>query len=199
MALALAPALVIAVPRTASAQWQHSEFDTTTEPAGPAPAPTAASARAAVPWQTYQAAIAFNLGIGSAVGTAGLTLSFVPARFLATEIGIGGGVSGLQLSAMQKVVLGEGETVRFVGGIGISHSGGSNDFPDSALWLNVDLAGLEIRSRGGFLFFVTGGATTALTGGAFRDPIQNDCGKPYCGNAAGAIFPQGRAGVGFWF
>lgn len=150
------------------------------------------------PWEPYQAAIAFNFGIGSAVGTAGLTLSFLPTEHLQTELGMGAGGSGLQLSAMQKLVLGSGRA-RFVAGAGISYGNGSDEFPDPSLWLNVDVLGVELRGWHGMVFFVAGGTTVGLAGGRYIHPIQNDCGHTYCGDAVGQFFPQLRFGLGYWF
>jgi hypothetical protein len=152
----------------------------------------------AKPWDRYQAALALNLGTFSAVGTLGLTGSFLPGSHFETEIGIGVGESGLQLSAMQKLLFGSAETKRFVVGAGLSYGGGNRDFPDSTIWLNLDLAGMEIRTARGFYFFFAGGLFTALAGGRYITPMSNDCGKPYCGNAVGEIYPQGRMGIGFW-
>jgi hypothetical protein len=150
------------------------------------------------PYDKYQAAMALNLGTFSAVGTLGVTCSFLAQSILETEIGIGVGGSGLQLSAMQKVLLGSAETIRFLAGAGLSYGGGNSDFPERTIWLNVDLAGMEIRTARGFYFFFAGGLFTALAGGTYRGPLVNDCGKPYCQNAVGEIVPQGRMGIGFW-
>jgi hypothetical protein len=150
------------------------------------------------PWDPYQVAVALNLGLGSAVGGFGLTLSFVPAANLLTEVGMGVGFSGLQLSVMQKVLLGSGRA-RFAAGAGVSHGGGNRDFPDSSLWLNVDLVGMELRGWRGLVFFVAGGITVGLSGGRYIHLVQNDCGRTYCGDAVGEIWPQGRAGLGYWF
>jgi hypothetical protein len=207
LALVLVPSILTAEPHLARAQSADFFSDSAQrhiEPSGlsaapPSPQPSTERNPLVKPWSEHQVTAALNLGIGSAVGTLGMTFSFIPTRFLATEIGLGLGSSGVQLSAMQKVVLGEGDTIRFLGGAGISYSDGGHDFPTSTLWLNVDLATMEIRSRSGLVVFFGGGVTTALAGGTYRDPIQNDCGKTYCGNAVGAVFPQGRAGVGVWF
>jgi hypothetical protein len=128
-----------------------------------------------------------------------VTGSFLPARFIETELGLGLGGSGLQLSAMQKVVLGWNETVRFIGGVGLSYSGGSNEYPDRVVWLNIDVAGVEARGRDGWVYFFTGGTTTAVTDAAYQPVLGNDCGRRYCGNARGEIIPQFRAGIGLWF
>ncbi len=75
-------------------------------------------------------------------------------------------------------------------GAGLSYGGGSHEFPDSSLWLNLDLAGLEFRGRRGLVLFIATGTTIGLAGGTYMDPIQNDCGKTYCRNAVGKFFPQ---------
>jgi len=113
-----------------------------------------------------------------------------------TEVGFGIGVSGPQFSAMQKIFLGTGRSA-WLAGVGLSYAIGSDDFPDDTLWLNVDLAGVELRTARGLLLSLAGGATTALAGGRYRGLF--DCSTPYCHSAVGEIWPQGRVGLGFWF
>jgi len=164
-----------------------------------APASPSPSGRAQVqPWEKYQTAFALNLGIGSAVGGLGLTCAFLASSLLSTEIGVGIGFSGAQFSAMQKVLLGWGRT-RLVAGAGLSYGAGNHDFPFQSLWLNLDLAGIEFRTRSGLVLSFAAGATMGLVGGDYIDPIQNDCGRTYCGNSVGKLLPQYRMGIGFWF
>lgn len=196
LALILATSTLVMDPMTAKAGGMDSAPDI--EPQAGEKSPAAAVPAPAKPWDKYQTALALNLGFFSAVGGYGLTFSLLPASFLETEAGVGVGGSGLQLSAMQKVVLGSEKTGRFVAGVGLSFAGGSSDAPDKTLWLNIDLAGVEVRTSHGVCFFVAGGVFTALTGGRFRFPGGSDCGEPYCSDAKGAIIPQGRAGIGFW-
>jgi hypothetical protein len=162
------------------------------------PSPSPSGGSQAQPWKRYQTAFALNLGIGSAVGSLGLTCSFLASSLLSTEIGVGIGISGAQFSAMQKVLLGWGRT-RFVAGAGLSYGSGNHDFPFESLWLNLDLAGVEFRTWRGLVLSLAAGATMGLVGGDYIDPIQNDCGRTYCGNSVGKLLPQYRMGVGFWF
>jgi hypothetical protein len=157
--------------------------------AAPSPSPVAVAPQSAAafdPWQKGTSSIAFNLGLGSAVGALGLTYSYLPWPGLETEAGIGLGFTGLQLSAMQKFVLGKGRT-RFVAGVGVGFSSGAGDAgsKSSNLWLNVDALGLEVRTKSGLVFFLSVGITHAF--GAEIDFILQ---------SVGDTFPQLRIGFG---
>lgn len=125
-------------------------------------------------------ALRVDLGLGSPVGSLGVVYSRPVSPQLAVEGGLGIGASGLQLSAMGKLRLGSGRT-RFTPGVGVSlgipldrdsptfHTGHpANDDeaygrPVTMGWLDLDLAGVEYRSRGGLVLSVSGGVTFALT------------------------------------
>jgi hypothetical protein len=64
-------------------------------------------------------AIAINLGWGSAVGFGGLTLTRALSAGVRVEAGVGGGLTGIQLSLMPKIAWGAGRD-RFVLGAGVS-------------------------------------------------------------------------------
>jgi hypothetical protein len=111
-----------------------------------------------------------ELGIASPIGIIGCTFwhdIVPPVRF---EGGIGLGVSGVQLSALSRFVLGN-EHHRFVPGIGLSigvpvgdpvfrdrHGGSAVVMP----WLNADLLGYEYSSDRGWTTLVAGGVTLPL-------------------------------------
>ena len=166
--------------------------------------PLSSAVHSGKPWDRFQTTLGFNLGIGSAIGIIGATVSFSPTPMLLWEAGIGQGLSGTQLSIMQKLALGaEDSTVRFVAGAGISWGSGSETFPDPSLWLNLDLVGMEIRTARGLVFFLAGGATVGLAGGKFSYDLHEDCGNPpacsFRNEVAGVASPQGRMGFAVWF
>ncbi|MGB7814236.1 MAG: hypothetical protein ABSF35_16615 [Polyangia bacterium] len=150
-------------------------------------APPAADA----PWGNGRSVIAVNSGIASAVGFAGLTYAYSPLSWLETEVGFGQGFSGTQFSAMQKLTVG-GPMTHFIAGVGFAYTVGKG--VDSAYrppywWLNIDIAGLEVRTKSHFDFFIAAGLTRE-----FERPIavmDNDPG--------GNTFPQLRMGIGGWF
>ena len=177
-----------------------------TEGAEPALSPPASSNALGCPpkpWDTHQTTIGVNLGLFSAVGLLGVTGSFSPASFLESEIGVGYGFSGYQLSAMQKLTVEISATLRFVTGAGLSFGTGSRLFPDPSLWLNLDLLGIEVRAASGFVFFLSSGITTGVAGGKFSYDLHEDCGNPpscsFRHNVPGAVSPQMRLGFAFWF
>jgi hypothetical protein len=148
------------------------------------------------PWRKGSSTAALNLGAGSAVGLAGLTYSYLPLAGFESEVGIGIGITGVQLSAMQKLVLGQGRT-RFVAGLGFAYSPGGSLSHDWAreLWLNFDLLGLEVRAKNHFVFFLSVGLTLVLGESivVMGDPM--DCGTPPC-QIGDDLFPQLRIGLG---
>jgi hypothetical protein len=77
------------------------------------------------------------------------------------------------------------------GGALVAEGHGPN--PDVLPWLNLDVPGIECRTRAGFSFQGTFGLTMPLA--AFHWDIAD------AGNTvpAGKILPQGRAGIGWWF
>ena len=185
------------------------EFETPVRrPARPLPTQARDSASTTAPgWTGYRGELAFNLGIGSAIGEVGVTGAFWPAPFLGTEVGLGYGVTGTQYSLMEKVAVGRPDSaIRFVSGAGVAFASGSSYSPERSLWLNLDAAGLEVRSKRHFVFFLAGGLTIGLAGGRFQGGLmpETDC-SPYpdCtlrSKVPGYLAPQLRLGLlGFWF
>jgi hypothetical protein len=159
-------------------------------------------------WTGYRFVLAYNLGLGSAIGEAGATAAFWPTSFTGTEVGVGLGNTGTQYSLVQKFAVGSPpRATRFVFGAGVAYATGSQHTTGSIVWLNLDLAGLEVRTRRHFVFFLAGGLTAGLTGGKFDGtigPSESDCSPyPSClqrSKAAGYVAPQLRMGlVGGWF
>ena len=197
------------VRRASAMGFEGADFDFSyptrlADPSASPPGPSDTVTHSAKPWAEHQSTLGLNLGFGSAVGTAGVTFAFSPTSFLVSEIGIGQGFSGTQFSVMQKVVAGSDDSVvRFVTGAGLSLGSGSDTFPNPSFWLNLDLAGMEIRATNGFVFFLAGGATIGLAGGKFSYDLYEDCGSPpacsFRNNVRGHIGPQGRMGFAFWF
>ncbi|HEY3358637.1 MAG TPA: hypothetical protein VGQ83_35645 [Polyangia bacterium] len=140
-----------------------------------------------------------NFGAFSAVGFAGFTYAYSPAPRIQLELGVGYGLTGVQVSAMPKLSFGT-DAHRFVVGLGVA--GASDRGAYESTWLNVE-AGYELRSRAGFSFLVAGGLTAGL-GGRVRpicliecrdEPAAATAGDP----ARGWVFPQVRVAVGQWF
>ena len=154
-----------------------------------------------MPWRGARSLLALNFGLGSAVGEVGITYAFWPLRFLGTELGIGKGVTGTQYSVMQKFGLGSGDVpLRFICAIGVAYATGTASQPGSRVWLNLDLAGLEIRAASHFVFFLAGGFTVGLAGPGLSpcDPCVASESKPEP-KLAGFFAPQMRVGFGGWF
>jgi hypothetical protein len=181
---------------------ETATFAQATEPSSaPGPAVTSPSLgrilAASNPWQSGTEMIALNLGAGSAVGIVGVTYSYMILSVLETEAGIGVGLSGLQLSVMQKIAIGY-PFLRFVAGVGLSFSAGKSlgeDTRSHYFWLNLDVVGFEIRTKGRWDVFFSLGDTHV-----FGKPIwiMGDCEPPHdC--SGNADFPQARVGVGRWF
>ena len=172
------------------------------EPAPPPPPPDPI----AHGWDSWRSVLALNVGLGSAVGYFGFTYALSPVPFTSREVGIGTGITGKQYSLMQKLALGgSASTVRFISGVGISRATGSNRAPDPSLWLNLDVAGLEVRTARHFVFFLSAGYTIGLTGGKFNDQLitEDDCSPypdcTYPSKVPGYRSPQFRMGFGGWF
>ena len=143
--------------------------------------------------------LGLDAGLASAVGSIGATYQYAPVSLARLEGGVGWGPSGAQLSLMPKVAFGSSTCV-FLAGFGASlalggglAADGHQPNPSVIPWLNLDLPGIECRSRGNFSFQGTLGLTMPLV--AFHYDIA-DTGATV---KAGAILPQGRAGIGWWF
>ena len=145
-----------------------------------------------------------NLGLASAVGEIGVTLTYSPIPTFQAEVGFGLGVTGVQFSVMPKLILGHLPRYHLVLGLGPSLSGlqkDSRDVVQYSVWLNGEV-GYEYRSPGGFAFLVAGGFTYALAGNqtyagcyAYCDSDQNYPVR----HVVGSAYPQGRIGFGRWF
>lgn len=190
-ALARAAATGDALPSQALAQVPASRVDVTSQ-----------VVVADDPWRTGSSTLAFNLGLGSAVGIVGLTYSYLPLSFLETEVGIGQGTTGTQFSIMPKIVLGRGK-MRFTAGIGFAVSPGNGFAEDLSrrFWLNFDLLGFEIRTQYHMVFFLSGGLTRVIGKPIVIAPGGDDCGYSSSNPCptGDATFPQIRTGVGGTF
>jgi hypothetical protein len=141
-----------------------------------------------------------ELGLASAVGSAGVGYQFAPAPWLRLEGGAGWGPTGVQLAFMPKLALG-GRTCAFIAGVGpsLAFGGGTQTAsahgtnPGVIPWLNLDLPGLECHARAGFSFQATLGLTMPLAD--FHYDVA-DLGDTV---HAGEILPQGRVGFVWWF
>ncbi len=140
-----------------------------------------------------------DLGLASALGTAGIDYQFAPSDWLRLEGAAGWGPTGVQLSVMPKIALG-GRSCAFTVGFGPSLAlggqqaeAGHGPNPGVIPWLNLDLPGLECRARSGLSFQATLGLTMPLAGFHYDIADVGDTVK------AGEILPQGRVGIGWWF
>ena len=141
--------------------------------------------------------MAVHAGLGSAVGYLGVTYAYEPLDLLQFEVGTGLGHSGMQLSAMPKLIVCDGSNC-FVSGAGVSlaipTSSAASGFPT---WLNVDALGYEYRSAAGPSFSCAIGVGAGLGGGHSCTGFV-DCGDP-TPNVQGRWFLQTRMGVGIWY
>jgi hypothetical protein len=160
---------------------------------------TSAAADEAPPAKRHR--VGGDMGIASALGSAGVDYQFAPAPWFRLEGAVGYGPTGFQLSVMPKLALGGARcafTMGFgpslaVGGQQAAEGPGHGPNPGVIPWLNLDVPGLECRSRGGFSFQATLGLTMPLAD--FHYDVA-DVGDTV---HAGEILPQGRVGFGWWF
>ncbi len=106
-----------------------------------------------------------NMGIASAVGELGGTLTYALRPALQLELGAGLGLSGIQFSFMPKLT-GGSHHHRLVVGMGQSLAVGRNPNPAVtcvSLWLNAEV-GYEYRSTNGLSFLVAVGFTRGVAG-----------------------------------
>jgi hypothetical protein len=143
--------------------------------------------------------VGLELGVASAVGIAGVDYQFAPSPWLRLEGGAGWGPTGAQFSIMPKIALGSGRCA-FIAGFGPSlavggqqAAAGHGPNPGTIPWLNLDVPGIECHSRSGVSFQATVGLTMPLVD--FHWDLA-DVGET---THAGALLPQGRVGVGWWF
>jgi len=143
--------------------------------------------------------IGLDVGIGSALGELGVTLTESVGRVARLELGAGVGVSGYQLSFMPKIALGQPHD-HFVAGVGLSVA-----FPDNAyiasghpIWLNVDALGYEHRFDTGIAISSTVGFSGGLGGGRLCFP-PDGCEEQFQEPVTHWWFPQARVGLAYWF
>ena len=160
--------------------------------ADPYPAPVA---RATAP----STGIGLDVGIGSALGFAGVTLTEAFGRFVRVEVGAGSGYSGYQLSFMPKIVLGAPHD-HFVAGVGVSlaYPGDSPKAAGHPVWLNIDAIGYEHRFNTGIALSAALGGAGGLGGGEICFP-PDGCEPQFLQPVTDYWFPQGRVGVAYWF
>jgi hypothetical protein len=145
--------------------------------------------------------LAGDVGALSAIGFGGGTYTYSPVPTIQFELGTGLGLSGLQISLMPKVLVGD-KGHSFVIGVGPSTGidpSSQDHHTYVSYWLNGDV-GYEYRGPSGFSFLVALGVTAALAG-EVRKTCLFDCDGYTRGESARAagVYPQGRVGFGRWF
>jgi hypothetical protein len=147
-----------------------------------------------------QTAIGLDLGVGSAVGFAGVTLVRAFGQHVQIELGTGVGLSGYQFSLMPKIVLGSPYS-HFVAGLGLSVASPTRADQETGhpVWLNVDAIGYEFVSRLGLAFLVTAGVTKGLGGGTLCTQIDGCEPGEKLDDVATLWSPQFRVGYAYWF
>ena len=143
-------------------------------------------------------ALAFNFGVASAIGEAGVTYMVMPMAPLELELGWGAGYSGLQLSLMPKLSFGT-RNHRVTTGIGVASTVAPSAVTrDHPIWLNADILGYEFRSDGHFFFALAAGLYKGLGGGGV---CQGDCegGNQYAVDVTRMIGFQTRVMIGATF
>jgi hypothetical protein len=161
------------------------------------PTPTPRSSPTARP-----TGIGFNLGIASAVGVVGVTVTRAFFDCLRVELGGGAGWSGWQLSLMPKVgvdLSSAGVHYLVIGvGVGLTLPGyAASTFMADAhpVWVNAEI-GYEARADDGFAFAIAAGVTRGLGGGRI---CVADCGDPSnLEDVSHFIGPQFRLQFAYW-
>jgi hypothetical protein len=143
--------------------------------------------------------IGLDLGLGSALGLAGITLTEQFGRYARVELGAGYGYSGYQLSFMPKLTLGQARD-HFVAGVGVAVA-----IPDDyrvasghPVWLNIDALGFEHRFESGIAISTAFGVTGGLGGGELCLP-PDGCEPQFQQPVTHYWSPQGRVGIAYWF
>lgn len=160
------------------------------------------------PWsQTSRpTGIGADLGLASAVGFTGLTITRAFLECFRVELGGGVGYSGWQLSLMPKVAVDLAHGIHYlVIGVGVSVA-----FPTQTalfgpvvatghpVWLNVDALGYEVRDANGFSFAFAIGVTRGLGGGQVCRYVE--CSSPSdMGDVNGVWSPHTRMQFAYWF
>jgi hypothetical protein len=149
-------------------------------------------------------AVGIEVGLGSAVGLAGVTLTRAVGQFFRVEVGVGYGLSGYQLSLMPKIALGARHD-HFVAGAGVSVAFPTDPARASGnpVWLNIDALGYAHRFDTGIAVSVAVGLTGGLGGGEiWAGQIclgQGACDVNSLQPVSNVWLPQGRIGVAYWF
>jgi hypothetical protein len=146
-----------------------------------------------------RSAVGLDLGIASAVGLGGVTLTRQVTSHLRVEAGVGLGITGVQLSLMPKVVFG-GERDYFVAGAGISVTvlSDSQYVSGYPLWLNVDALGYEHQFDSRLAFSLALGLTGGLGGGRVCLP-PDGCEPQFFEDVTHYWGPQARLQLSYWF
>jgi len=157
-------------------------------------------------------ALAFNLGLGSAIGLIGATYS-LGLGAAEVELGLGYGVTAWQTSGMVKVALYGTPTFRLVMGAGLAYTSGApfstqpignrgfGEGTGNPIWLNVDVVGVEYRSPSHFYAAGSFGLTRGLGHGTDQIKVAKPCGADECYDniVSDGWFPQVRGAIGAWF
>jgi len=143
--------------------------------------------------------VGLNVGLGSAVGLAGVTLTGAFARYARVEIGAGYGISGYQLSLMPKIALGRPQD-HYVAGVGVAMTFPTDPYLASGhpIWLNVDALGYEHRFDTGIAVSTALGFSGGLGGGKLCFP-PDGCEPQFQFPVTHWWFPQARAAIAYWF
>jgi hypothetical protein len=149
-------------------------------------------------WQDGSLSGGVNLGLGSAVGLGGVTVAYVPVLPWEMEIGVGAGVTGIQCSVMQKLVMGTGPRRTMVGlGLSLAPSfEGSQGHRRSVWWLNLDLWGFEWRTQSPSRIAMSFSLGLTVVLDQALPAFGSD---PSCGDGCGfRVLPQFRFIAGRW-
>ena len=143
--------------------------------------------------------VALDVGLGSAVGEVGLTYNYTFSRLFRGEVGVGWGLSGVQLSVMPKLAL-HHQSCALTSGIGgaVAFGGpsvepGHDPAPSTVPWLNFDALGVECPTWGGLSGSIALGLTMPLRAFHYDFAELGDTVKAF------SLLPQGRVSLGWWF
>jgi hypothetical protein len=148
--------------------------------------------------------IGADVGLGSAVGFAGLTITRAFLECFRIELGGGIGSSGWQLSLMPKLAFDLAHGVHYLMiGVGVSVAfprpetfGPATGHP---VWLNVDALGYEIRDQSGLSIAFAIGVTKGLGGGQVCQYVVECNPAEDLGDVRDYWNFQTRIQVAYWF
>lgn len=149
--------------------------------------------------------IGADVGLGSAVGFAGLTITRAFVECFRIELGGGIGYTGWQLSLMPKLAFDLAHGVHYLvigAGVSVTFPFQTAVFAAPAtghpVWLNVDALGYEIRDQSGLSIAFAVGVTKGLGGGQVCRYVE--CSGPSdMGDVEGVWYFQTRIQVAYWF